>query len=166
MKRFSLLLLFACFLVISGRASAQTLTPNDVIGKWINQLGSTLNITAIDPKTGQITGTYISPSGGGDKEFPLIGWVNSRPPVKDKDNVVVMSFSVRWGDIGSITAWSGYLREVNGVRTIAAQWFLARPNSDFKWDHILTNQDVFTPKKEVAQRKTPRRISKRQLSKR
>jgi hypothetical protein len=160
MKRFSWLLLFACFFLASGSVSAQTMTPDDLIGKWNNQLEpkSTLNIESIDQKTGQIKGSYMSPSGAGYKEFPLIGWVNSKSPVQGQDNVVVLTFSVRWGDIGSISTWAGYLRKgAGGVPTITGQWLLVRPIDEFSWGHIKTGQDIYTPKKESSQRSVPRR---------
>jgi hypothetical protein len=150
MKKTFLLMLFACLLVIPVKASVRAITTNDLIGKWTNQLGSTLNIAALDPKTGQITGTYMSPSGTTGNEYPIVGWANYSQPSQKKDNVVVVSFSVRWGEYGSVTTWNGYLKEVNGVLTITAQWLLVRSNSDFAWDHILTNQDVFTPAKKIS----------------
>jgi hypothetical protein len=122
---------------------SQVNPPTNLVGEWTNQLGSKLNIKAVDPNTGQITGTYKSPSGTGGNEFPLIGWVNYKPPIQDKDNAIVVSFSVRWGGIGSITTWAGYVKIVNSVPIITGQWFLVRPNSDYVWDHILTGQDVF-----------------------
>ncbi len=128
-----------------SRKTPQTNPYASLVGMWTNLLGSTLTITAVDPSTGQITGTYKSPSGGGSTDWSLIGWVNSAAPA-GKDNVIVISFSVRWGPIGSITTWAGYVRTVNSVTTLTANWFLVRPNSDFVWDHILTNQDVFTKK--------------------
>jgi hypothetical protein len=126
-----------------SRPSPQANPFAGLVGTWTNQLGSTLSIAAVDANTGQITGTYKSPSGGGPNEYALIGWANTKPSVQDKDNVTVVSFSVRWGAIGSIATWAGYVRTVNNVTTITANWFLVRPNSDFLWDHILTNQDVF-----------------------
>lgn len=126
-----------------GRNSPQTNPYTSLLGTWTNQLKSKLNITAVDANTGQITGTYKSPDGAGPNEFPLVGWVNTKAP-QGKDNVIVLTFSVRWGSIGSVTTWAGYIRVDNNTPTLTAQWFLVRPNSEFKWDHILTNQDVFT----------------------
>ena len=119
----------------------------ELVGDWKNELKSTLSIKSIDPKTGLISGSYKSPSGTGGQGFPLIGWVNTAPPKAKGDHVVVVSFSVRWGKIGSVTAWNGYYRLVGGKATIVGQWNLSRPNSDFSWDHILTGQDRFTKSK-------------------
>jgi hypothetical protein len=117
-------------------------------GKWKNELGSTLNIVAIDLQTGKIEGTYISPQGGGDgTEYPLLGWVNTAAPSKDHTNhVVVISWTVRWGQIGTITGWTGYYAAVNDTPAIIGQWNLGQPNSDWSWDHILAGQDQFKKK--------------------
>jgi hypothetical protein len=112
-------------------------------GEWHNQLKSTLIIKSVDPQTGAITGSYRSPSGTTGNPFPLVGWVNVVEPAEKKDNVVIVSFSVRWGTYGSITAWNGYFRD----NKIVGQWLLTRSNSDFPWDHILTGQDQFEPGK-------------------
>ena len=114
-------------------------------GKWKNDLGSTLQIDSIDKKTGMIRGSYISPSGGGHKSFPLIGWVNTKKPdPKLKSNVVVLSFSVRWGSIGTITTWNGYQTISNNKPKIVMQWLRSVPNSNFIWDHVNIGQDSFS----------------------
>lgn len=118
--------------------------PGQLQGKWKNQLGSTMTITSVDANTGLLTGTYRTAQGAGGADYPLTGWVNSAAPSPDhRDNVVALSFTVRWGAIGSVTGWTGYLREVGGNPRIVGQWLLARPNSDFEWDHILAGQDRF-----------------------
>ena len=114
-----------------------------LVGQWKNDLGSTLNITAIDSGTGAMTGTYTSPSGGGGTPFALVGWVNTAPiDPKAPSNVTVVSFSVSWGTFGSVTAWNGYYNAKSA--RIIGQWLLSRANSQFIWDHILTGQDQFT----------------------
>lgn len=118
---------------------------NELKGEWKNELGSTLKIVSIDAITGLITGDYKSPSGTPGTAFPLTGWVNTAPPNSDAPHhVVVVSFSVRWGAIGSVTTWNGYYHSAAGKATIVGQWLLSRPNSQFIWDHILIGQDRFT----------------------
>ena len=116
----------------------------ELVGDWKNELNSTLSIKRIDPNSGLITGSYASPSGTPGQAFPLTGWVNTAPATTKGDHVVVVSFSVRWGKIGSVTAWNGFYRLQSNTPTIIGQWHLARPNTDFPWDHILTGQDRFT----------------------
>jgi hypothetical protein len=131
--------------VLSASSAIAAPTCDNMQGAWVNQLGSTLNIQAINSATGAITGSYISPSGGGTTTYPLAGWINSKDPVSGQNNVKVISFTVRWGTIGSITSWTGYCQTVNGAPKLTTLWHLVRPNSSFEWDHILTNTDVFTP---------------------
>ena len=99
-----------------------------------------MNITSVDSATGLMRGKYIPPSGAaGGKEFDVIGWVSSAPPVDKADNVIVVSFSVSLTTYGSIANWTGYLKE----NKIIASWHNVRPNSGYEWDHITTGQDVF-----------------------
>ena len=138
--------LFFFFIVSLHSQAASYPVPPAVItaltGSWRNELNSTLTIDSIDDQTGAITGHYSSPSGTSGQDFPLVGWVNTKATDPNHpDNVVVISFSVRWGAVGSITAWNGVFRE--GGNLITGQWILARPNSDFAWDHLLTGQDRF-----------------------
>lgn len=120
-------------------------TCDNVVGAWHNPLNSTLTITALDPKTSQLTGNYISPSGTAGDARPLVGWVNSAAPGEKQDNVKVISFAVNWGTYGSITSWTGYVRVTDGKPVLTTLWHLSRANSSFTWDHIITNTDVFVP---------------------
>ena len=118
-----------------------------LVGSWKNQLGSTLKITKINVKTGEISGSYTSPSGTTGEWFPLIGWVNERP-AKDTSvhHAISVSFSVRWGQYGSITSWNGvyYIPKKTNVPTIIGDWLLSRSNADFEWGHVNVGQDRFT----------------------
>ena len=126
---------------------------DDIVGIWHNDLCSSLIIEYLNSSTGEIKGKYVSPSGGGSYSFPLIGWVNdanvnSSDPCKDcKDNnAKVISFTVRWGAIGSITGWVGTCSNTaSEVPQIKTMWNLARPNSQFDWDHIINGSDTFYP---------------------
>jgi hypothetical protein len=153
-------LVFGCIASTSGRGWAADCS--DPTGSWINQLGSLLQIKSVN--AGMLSGQYQTATGAGGW-FPLTGWLNQAAPSPPKDHLAsVISFTVRWGDIGSITAWAGSceLRKIGGNRercatvgplcapTITALWHLVRPNSEYEWDHILTNEDVFIPAVEAA----------------
>ncbi len=137
--------------VTRGRPIAATPPPavcGNLVGQWRNELGSTLTIASVQATSGAIAGTYSSPSGAGPTAFPLVGWMNSRsatPSVgQQTPNVVVpVAFSVRWGQMGSITSWTGYCEDANGSARIRVLWHLSRPVSDFAWDHILSGLDMF-----------------------
>lgn len=146
MKMKSRFVLGAAMSALAMQAHARQPTCSDMSGTWVNQLGSTMDITYVDPATNMISGTYISPSGTSGNEYPLTGWVNSLPPLPNGNNAHVISFSVRWGDHGSITAWTGTCTNVKNTPTISTIWNLVRSNSQFVWDHIYTNSDIFTPK--------------------
>jgi hypothetical protein len=124
---------------------ASTPTCADPKGIWGNELKSTLEISSINPDSGMIEGVYSSPSGTSGEKFKLIGWINNAQPKPGKDNVKVISFSVQWGQYGSVTSWSGYCSDVKGTPKITTIWNLVRSNSDISWDHIITNSDTFTP---------------------
>ena len=130
-------------------SGAHAATPNcgNLKGEWVNELGSTLSIEKLDSSTGSISGTYQSPSGTAGQKHPLVGWLNKSNQVPGKDNITVVSFSVNWGTYGSVTSWSGTCSTNSEKPTIKTIWNLVRSNSDFSWDHILTNNDTFIPKK-------------------
>ena len=132
-------------LLIGAACQAATPTCKNPLGDWKNQLNSTLSIDNYDAGTGHISGNYISPSGGGTSKFPLVGWLNSLAPQGNKNNATIISFSVRWGSIGSVTSWTGTCVEAGGSARLTTLWQLGRPNSDFAWDHVLTGSDAFTP---------------------
>src|SRR5207244_10715154 len=112
MIRRTLLVLAACSLMIgicdSSRSHAQKALPQSkLIGKWTNQNETKgpaiINITAVDSATGQLKGKYSPPSGAAaGKEYDIVGWVGSAAPVTNRDNVIVVSFSVSLTTYGSI----------------------------------------------------------------
>lgn len=114
-------------------------------GSWVNELGSVMKIKSISRKK-MIKGTYSSPSGTSGKGFKLIGWINDSVATSNGNNAQVISFSVQWGKYGSITSWTGYCLMKNKIPTIKTIWNLVKSNSEFEWDHILTNSDTFVPK--------------------
>lgn len=131
--------------LVSTACQAAKPTCQNPIGDWKNQLNSTLSVNKYDTATGQISGAYISPSGGGTSKFPLIGWINVLAPQANKHNAVIMSFSVRWGAYGSVTSWTGTCIDVGGSARLTTLWQLGRANSDFEWDHVLAGTDTFSP---------------------
>jgi hypothetical protein len=118
-------------------------------GKWTQEMvgartgGAIINITEVEPDTGRITGKYIPPSGpAAGKEFNLVGWISSAPPVEKSDNVVVISFTVSLATYGSISSETGYLKDDK----IFAMWHNVRPNAAYDWAHIATGEDIWTKK--------------------
>jgi Avidin family len=144
----TLLLLYSAFPIAFAVAAPSCATP---VGEWTNQIkpkASTLKITSV--QNGALRGTYVSPSGTEGDEYTAVGWVAAGASQQNKDNAVIISFSVSWGSVyGSITSWTGVCRTVNGVPTLTALWHLGMSNSvlgDFDWAHVLSGQDTFRPK--------------------
>lgn len=136
-------------MVVVFPAAAETKVDcNNMSGVWKNQLGSTLGIESIDSKTGAVSGYYISPSGTKGEKYSLSGWFTKavNPPVPAADNASVISFTVRWGDYGTITAWTGYCYEDDkGLPTLKTLWNLVSRSSEYRWGHIRTDSDSFNP---------------------
>jgi hypothetical protein len=143
------LLSLALFLHPNPLAGAppDTALGDKLLGKWVQEMvgartgGAIINVTAVDPATGRITGKYIPPSGpAGGKEFDVIGWISSAPPQEKADNVITISFTVSLSTYGSISSETGYLKDNN----IFAMWHNVRPNTAYDWAHIATGEDIWT----------------------
>ncbi|WP_082064844.1 avidin/streptavidin family protein [Xanthomonas sp. MUS 060] len=136
----------ACLALLTGCASLAHAAPTctNPVGKWKNELGSTLIVSEFDAPSGKISGNYISPSGTTGATYPMVGWINNAPASKS-NNRTVFTFSVRWGSYGSVTAWTGTCIDGTSYKpaVITTLWHLARGSSDYSWDHVLTNSDGF-----------------------
>ena len=148
-KRTLSMLAFCCLIIgvcSSSRIDAQDASlQRKLIGKWTNQNETkgpaVINITAVDSATGQLKGKYSPPSGAAaGKEFDIIGWVSSAPPAANRDNVIVVSFSVSLTTYGSIATWTGFLKD----NKIIASSSNVRSNTGYEWDHITATYDVWT----------------------
>jgi hypothetical protein len=137
-----LAIIFSICIMFSFAAQSQSkATCKNPKGAWLNTIGSTMTIKNYNTSSGSIDGIYETPSLPG-QIFPLVGWVNELPAVVGKSNTVAISFSVRWGKVGSITSWTCTCAN----NTIRAPWHLVSPVTQFSWDHFLTDLDVFQPK--------------------
>ena len=137
---------FFLLLLVTAKANASTPNCLSFKGQWVNEKGSVLTFDNADKASGSLTGSYISSTGTEGSRYPLIGWYNHSKAVKGKNNATSISFSVRWGSHGSITSWTGTCSIKNGKPSISAIWNLVRSNSDYAWDHMLTNHIIFVPK--------------------
>ncbi len=142
---FSVAFLGFCLTGSSRSNGSDNALQSKLIGKWGNQNETKgpaiINITSVDSATGQLKGKYSPPSGAASgKEFDIVGWVSSAPPVANRDNVVVVSFSVSLTTYGSIGTWTGFLKE----NQIIAASSNVRSNSGYEWDHITATYDVWS----------------------
>jgi hypothetical protein len=146
-------LIASCFLFVFSLPSAfpgaeATPAQSYLIGKWVVRTPgikeeTDVTIISVDPATGQIKGKWVPPSGpAAGKEFDLVGWVSTAPPVEETDNVVVVSFTVSLSTYGSLATFIGYIKD-NQIITLSHN---VRPNSRYEWDHISANTAIFTKK--------------------
>ena len=140
--------------LLSACASIEAKPPTctQPVGKWQDQLQSVLEIKTYDTATGAISGQYIARSGAGS--WPMVGWINSTPAESSApgkagkgDHADVFTLAVRWGDRGSITAWTGTcaVNSQSGLAQIYTLWHTARSNTGLEWEHTLTGSEVFVP---------------------
>jgi hypothetical protein len=144
-------------LTICASVEAKPPTCAHPVGKWENHQKSVLEIKTYDAATGALSGEYISRSGAsaGSTPYPVVGWINTAPaepaaPGKagKGNHADVITFAVRWGTLGSISAWTGTCgvnAQSSGVEQISALWHTTRPNTSLEWDHTLTGSDRFDP---------------------
>ena len=150
-------LLGMALLILCASIEAKLPTCAHPVGKWQNRQKSVLQIKTYDAATGALSGEYTSHSGAsaGSTPYPVVGWVNSSPAESGAsakagkgNHADVITFAVRWGSLGSASAWTGTCAvnaQSSGIEQISALWHTARPNTGFEWDHTLTGSDRFDP---------------------
>jgi hypothetical protein len=140
--------------LLSGCMATEAKPPTcaQPLGKWNDELKSVIEIKTYDTATGAISGQYISRSGEGS--WPMVGWINSAPAESNAsgkagkgDHADVFTLLLRWGDHGSVTAWTGTctVNSQSGLAQISTLWHTARPNTTVEWEHILTGSEVIVP---------------------
>jgi hypothetical protein len=117
-----------------ARARAGTGSTVDFSGSWVNELGSTADLTQ---SAGVLSGTYESAvsSDGTKTKGDLQGFV-------DGD---LISFVVHWRDFQAITAWVGQLDPNATVGTINTLWQMTKAvEPGDEWASINAGADYFT----------------------
>lgn len=133
----------------SSPQSSAVCTPENLVGVWKNDIDSVMRIKKIEalkntPDGLIFSGSYVSPSGTDSQQNQMFGTANySKPKADKKDNALVLTFNVNWGKFGSVTAWTGTCRIKDGKPFINTVWNLARPNTDYHWDHVFTGYNYF-----------------------
>ncbi|MEQ1518132.1 MAG: avidin/streptavidin family protein [Usitatibacteraceae bacterium] len=123
-------------LLLAGPATTAN-PPTLFGGRWINQMGSSMDLTI---NGASVTGVYTSASSavGASVTGSIIGYV-----AED-----VISFSVLWVASGSITSWVGQLVEDGGQPKLRTLWNLVTnvpdQNEPLKlWMSTFTGADEF-----------------------
>jgi len=130
-KFFGSIALVGLWLALSTPASAQ------VNWTWTNQYGSTLSITAFDPNTGAISGTYTNQAANScddGKPQATTGWL------AQGNAGTAISFSVNFLGCGSTTVWTGQLNNSSGFQGL---WLLSLAEP-VAWNGISAGADTFT----------------------
>ncbi len=120
------LLLVAATLTVQATQAAQA---DESDSLWYqNAAGSRMELIFSD--TGGLSGTYVSALGcAKDTPAPLIGWSNGK----------AITFTVNFGDCGSITSWAGHVNDDGTIDTI---WTLSRGETS-EWNTLLTGSAHF-----------------------
>ena len=126
------------FSKISRPAAAPAPTVN-FNGTWKNELESEMNLT-VDAQ-GNVSGKYRTGVGapGPVEEFSLVGFASGD----------LLSFTVNFGDYGSLTSWAGQHTVESGLEIIKTLWLLARNVKDPDepanlWGAVMTGCNNFT----------------------
>jgi len=108
-------------------------------GKWVNELGSQMDLKVTN--AGEVDGTYETAVGapGKTESFDLRGFATGD----------MLSFTVNFGDYGSLTSWVGQHTDEGQGAVIKTIWILARNVEDKDeptqlWGAVLTGYDNFT----------------------
>lgn len=110
----------------------------DFSGKWRNDLRSEMDLK-VDP-AGSVTGKYRTGVGNPtpSEEFDLVGFASGD----------LLTFTVNFGEYGSLTSWAGQHTVVSGAEQVKTMWILARNVEDAEepaklWGAVLTGSDTF-----------------------
>lgn len=120
-----------------------SLTPTNILGDWYNQRGSILHISRIAPN-GRVNGHYESPKGTKGERFSLDGVINYATPTTRSRHDIVISFTVNWGDYGSITSWVGFFEKKGNIIHLKTRWHLATTLRFNGGENISSAIDIFT----------------------
>lgn len=122
-------------LFVISQVSAQDCS--QLTGTWMNLDSSVLHIETVEES--RFIGAYQSNASDDVTLWATQGVVNN------ETEMTTISWMVNWGEYGSITSWTGYCKEEDGVPTITTQWYLVRPYVKYDWERFVTNQSIFTP---------------------
>ncbi|MFE9122861.1 streptavidin [Streptomyces sp. NPDC007172] len=141
------------FVTVSASASADTWAPSakadtaagpGIVGKWYNELGSTMIVTrAAD---GGFVGRYESAVGNAEKEYVLTGRYDSAPATDGSGTALgwTVAYHNSYRNAHSVATWSGQYVG-GGQERIVTQWLLTSgtPSAD-QWRSTVVGHDEFS----------------------
>lgn len=114
--------------------SAPATAPSDFSGDWRNELRSEMHL---DQQGETLRGTYKSYKNDAGEivaEGEVTGWVSGK----------LISFTVNWAGLDSITSWVGQHIEDDGGPRIETLWQMIKRVSDGdEWESINAGADRF-----------------------
>ncbi|XP_064592039.1 avidin-like [Zonotrichia leucophrys gambelii] len=138
-------LLLVLFLAL-GAHSLQATQQCSLTGRWVNDLGSKMNLSPVD-KNGGFTGTYrtaVTATSNKIKESPLQGSMQRNPNQKGQPT---FGFTVNWSFSDSITVFTGQcFVDDNGEEVLKTMWLLRSHEDSIKndWKATRVGFNVFT----------------------
>ena len=113
----------------------------DIRGKWFNELKSWM---VLDVQGCVVTGKYHTGVGDAEGEYDLVGSI-SMPNDENRTIAFVVAWQNGRQDTDAVTAWSGEVREIDGVQYMMTTWLLTKetlPKND--WWSTAVGKDYFT----------------------
>lgn len=128
-------------------------TPVSVSGIWHNEHGSEIELTVLEG--GRVAGRFRAGTGlaRGGPASDLVGFTSGN----------LIAFAVDFGDLGSLTSWTGHVVTEGGVVCIHTNWTmcveLPRNDAEDLWRGTWVGADRFDPgpAPEAGTRKEPTR---------
>lgn len=118
------------------------LISNKILGNWQNQIGSTLQILAVNPN-GLLSGHYQSPLGTTGRRFKMNGVIDYNTSFNEHNFHIIMSFHVRWNIHRSLTNWTGYIEQKEDRLILYTRWNLTTLPKDKNRNSIVSGKDIF-----------------------
>ena len=115
----------------------------DITGRWINKLGSELDIDHL--QTGLLRGVYYTAVSSARGKLPGHDIVGTLPYNKPGSS---FAFSVTWQNGSSTTVWTGQCLVCNGKETLETSWLLRSVVDSCidKWKSTRVGKNVFERK--------------------
>lgn len=132
--------------LIAATAEEEKANCTTLKGVWVKENGSTLLIKSVDPKSGQISGTYQLPANIDPTLYDLVGWFSANKSKDEKGVVSPLSFSVRWHAFGSISSWIGTCEEVSGAAKLKLITHQVKFHAPVANERITTEFNIFSAK--------------------
>lgn len=119
---------------------------NPIDGKWISDLGSTMEIRV---ERGQIVGTYTTHIGSTQGTYALVGRTDVGDDGHPEGTLGSIGWAVGWknaqGNDHGVTTWTGQVQEAGGeVRMVTTWVYVQETTPDTNWNSTQIGFNLFT----------------------